>query len=152
VFRRYWLPVECSANRGSRLTTNPLRVPVLGEHLALCRDGAGKPGLLGGHRGHRGASLACGRVEDNGLRWLSHGWRSGREGLCLEPPAEPPASSFNMPVKHPSSPRIEVGGLIFTSLGPPDLRPNFPRYHDAGTRAGPAARQAQRPWPGVAAA
>jgi hypothetical protein len=63
VFRRYWLPVECSANRGSGLTTNPLRVPVLGEHLALCRDGAGKPGLLGEHRGHRGASLACGRVE-----------------------------------------------------------------------------------------
>ena len=49
VFRRYWLPVETSANlgggRGQFLgTRNPLRVRVLGENLVLFRDGSGQPG------------------------------------------------------------------------------------------------------------
>jgi phenylpropionate dioxygenase-like ring-hydroxylating dioxygenase large terminal subunit len=129
VFRRYWLPVECSANLGHGLTNNPLRVTMLGEHLVLFRDGTGKPGLLGEHCSHRGTSLAYGRVEANGLRCLYHGWLYAQDGSCLETPAEPPDSYFKLTVKHPSYPCIEVGGLIFTYMGPPELQPTFPRYH-----------------------
>jgi phenylpropionate dioxygenase-like ring-hydroxylating dioxygenase large terminal subunit len=134
VFRRYWLPVECSANLGGGRAgfagaNNPLRIQVLGEHLVLFRDGSGKPGLLGEHCSHRGTSLYYGRVEENGLRCLYHGWLYDRGGSCLETPAEPPDSMFKLTVKHPSYPCVEVAGLIFAYLGPSESQPDFPRYH-----------------------
>src|SRR5437762_13321362 len=54
VFRRYWLPVEASANLGGGRgafagTRNPVRVKMLGEDLVLFRDGSGKPGLVAEH-------------------------------------------------------------------------------------------------------
>src|SRR6266545_4139200 len=95
VFRRYWLPVECSANLGGGRgnfsgASNPLRVPILGEHLVLFRDAFGEPALIGEHCSHRGTSLYYGRVEDDCIRCLYHGWAYNREGNCIEQPGEPP--------------------------------------------------------------
>ncbi len=134
VFRRYWLPVECSANLGSGRgafsgAKNPLRLKILGEELVLFRDASGKPGLLAEHCSHRGTSLFYGRVEDNGIRCLYHGWLYDQNGSCLDTPSEPPGSSFKLTVKHPSYPCVEAGGLIFAYMGPPDRQPVFPRYH-----------------------
>ncbi len=134
VFRRYWLPVETSANldggRGNVRPSakNPLRVRALGENLVLFRDASGNHGLLADHCSHRGASLYYGRVENDGLRCLYHGWLYDRNGVCIEMPAEPPAARFRASVKHPSYPCVEVGGLIFAYMGPPELQPPFPRY------------------------
>jgi nitrite reductase/ring-hydroxylating ferredoxin subunit len=143
VFRRYWLPVECSANLGggggrgaAAPVNNPIRVDMLGEHLVLFRDGSGKPGLVGEHCSHRGTSLAYGRVEENGLRCLYHGWLYGKDGSCLETPAEPPSSNFKLTVKHTAYPCVEVGGLIFTYMGPPEKQPDFPRYHQLFAESG----------------
>src|SRR5947208_13460292 len=101
VLRRYWLPVETSANLGGSgggfgppgarrpvepSAKNPLRIKVLGENLVLFRDGSGKPGLLAEHCSHRGTSLYYGRVEEDGLRCLYHGWKYDLEGNCLETP------------------------------------------------------------------
>ena len=133
LFRRYWLPVETSANldggRGHVVPSakNPVKLKVLGESLVLFRDASGKPGLLADHCSHRGASLSYGRVEDNGLRCLYHGWLYDRDGNCLEMPAET-NDRFRESVKHPSYPCVEVGGLIFAYMGPPELQPPFPRY------------------------
>ena len=33
-----------------------------------------------------------------------------------------------MTVRHPAYPCVEVGGLIFTYMGPADRQPVFPRY------------------------
>ncbi|HZT08402.1 MAG TPA: Rieske 2Fe-2S domain-containing protein [Chloroflexota bacterium] len=136
VFRRYWLPVECSANLGGggggnvyRGANNPLKLTVLGEHLVLFRDGHGKPGLLAEHCSHRGTSLSYGCVEAEGIRCLYHGWLYDTEGHCLETPAEPPDSSFKLTVRQTAYPCVEVAGLIFAYMGPPDKQPNFPRYH-----------------------
>ena len=101
---------------------------MLGENLVLFRDATGKPGLLEEHCSHRGTSLVYGRVEDEGLRCLYHGWLYDRDGNCLDMPCEPPGRRFRNSVKHPSYPCVEVGGLIFAYLGPPDLQPPFPRY------------------------
>ena len=134
VFRRYWLPVETSANLDGGKgpvrpsAKNPVRVKVLGENLVLFRDATGKPGLLEEHCSHRGTSLVYGRVEDEGLRCLYHGWLYDRDGNCLDMPCEPPGRRFRNSVKHPSYPCVEVGGLIFAYLGPPELQPPFPRY------------------------
>lgn len=139
VFRRYWIPVECTANLGAGTFTganNPLRLTVLGEHLVLFRDGSGKPGLVAEHCSHRGTSLYYGRVEDTGIRCLYHGWCYDREGNVIETPAEPPDSNFKLTVKHPTYPTYEVGGLIFAYMGPPEKIPPFPRYHQLFMRDG----------------
>jgi nitrite reductase/ring-hydroxylating ferredoxin subunit len=133
VFRRYWLPVECSANLGnyvpgSASARNPLRVKMLGEDLVLFRDASGKAGLVAEHCSHRGTSLYYGRVEENCIRCLYHGWAYDREGNLIDTPGEPPDSNFKLTVKHPSYPTYEVGGLIFTYMGPPDKMPLFPKY------------------------
>jgi phenylpropionate dioxygenase-like ring-hydroxylating dioxygenase large terminal subunit len=133
VFRRYWLPVETSANlgggRGQFLgTNNPLRVKVLGENLVLFRDGSGKPGLVAEHCAHRGTSLYYGRVEQDCIRCLYHGWAYDHEGNVIDTPAEPPDSNFKNTVKHTAYSCVEVGGLIFAYMGPPDRQPRFPRY------------------------
>ena len=134
VFRRYWLPVETSANLdGGRgpvrpSAKNPVRLKVLGESLVLFRDASGKPGLLEEHCSHRGTSLVYGRVEDDGLRCMYHGWLYDRDGNCLDMPAELPDARFRATVKHPAYPCVEVGGLIFAYMGPPELQPPFPRY------------------------
>jgi phenylpropionate dioxygenase-like ring-hydroxylating dioxygenase large terminal subunit len=134
VLRRYWLPVETSANLGGGRgdiepsAKNPLRVKILGENLVLFRDASGKPGLLAEHCSHRGTSLYYGRIEEDGLRCLYHGWKYDRDGTCLETPAEPPESNFKLTVKHPSYPCVEIGGLIFAYMGPPDKQPPFPKY------------------------
>lgn len=134
VFRRYWLPVEVSANLGGGGGflghNNPLRIHVLGEDLVLFRDGSGKPGLLAEHCSHRGTSLFYGRVEENCLRCLYHGWAYDRDGRVIDTPAEPPESNFKYTVQHPSYPCYEVAGLIFAYLGPKDKLPPFPRYEE----------------------
>jgi nitrite reductase/ring-hydroxylating ferredoxin subunit len=142
LFRRYWLPVETTANLGGRRgptnlqgigmnypgARNPLRVRVLGEDLILFRDGSGKPGLLAEHCSHRGTSLFYGRVEDSCIRCLYHGWAYDAQGRLVDAPAEPPNSKLYNSIKHPAYPCIEAGGLIFAYLGPKDRQPVFPKY------------------------
>src|SRR4051812_43995484 len=123
-FRRYWLAVASAAE----LRDIPLAVKVLGEELALFRDGAGRPGLVGLHCPHRGTSLEYGDVEANGIRCPYHGWLYDISGQCLEQPAEPD-ERFARKVKHLAYPVREQGGLFFAYLGPEQGDPPpLPRY------------------------
>src|SRR5207247_3587967 len=115
---------------------NPVRIKVLNEDLVLFRDASGKPGLLAEHCSHRGTSLYYGRVEDGCLRCLYHGWAYDRDGNVVDTPAEPPNSNFKLTVKHPSYPVVEVGGLIFAYMGPPETIPPFPRYEELFSEEG----------------
>ena len=139
VFRRYWLPVEVSANLGGGSfagTNNPIRITVLGEHLVLYRDSKGNPHLMGEHCAHRGTSLAYGRVEGDCLRCVYHGWLYSGDGSVVEMPGEPPQSRFKEKVRQLSYPTREAGGLIFAYMGPPELEPPFPRYHQLFSKDG----------------
>jgi len=134
VFRRYWLPVEVSANLGGGRSgfsgaRNPIRARVLGEDLILFRNAAGIPALVGEHCPHRGMSLYYGRVEENCIRCLYHGWAIDKEGRVIDMPGEAPAGRFKEKVTHTAYPCIEAGGLIFSYMGPPEKKPPFPRYH-----------------------
>ena len=136
VFRRYWLPVEVSANLGggrggnqSVSALNPIKVTMLNEHLLLFRGSDGAPHLLDEHCSHRGTSLFYGRVEGDCIRCLYHGWLYDGDGNVVEMPGEPPDSRFHEKVHHTAYPCIEVGGLIFAYMGPPALMPVFPKYH-----------------------
>jgi phenylpropionate dioxygenase-like ring-hydroxylating dioxygenase large terminal subunit len=124
LMRRFWQPVGLSEELKDDI---PLSVRLLGEDLALFRDEQGRVGLLGLRCSHRGVDLSYGRVEDGGLRCIYHGWLYDVHGNCLEQPGEPKGSDFHNKVRHPAYPCQELGGIIFTYMGPGDP-PLFPKY------------------------
>ncbi len=134
LFRRYWQPVGVSREITSG--GKPRQVKIMGEDLVLFRDVRGRLGLLENHCSHRLTSLAYGRVEDGGIRCPFHGWLFDAEGQCLEQPAEP--EPFTDKIHHLAYPCQELGGLIFTYMGPKDKMPLLPRYEtlvrEDGTR------------------
>ncbi len=124
LLRRYWHPVATLPE----LTAEPvLVVTVLGENLALYRTEAGDMGLVAQRCPHRGASLAYGIPEADGLRCAYHGWKFNAQGTCLEQPAEPGDSTFKDRVHVPAYPVQEMGGLIWAYLGPTPA-PLLPRF------------------------
>ena len=127
MLRRYWQPVALSSELADDV---PKPVRILGEDLALFRDAAGHPSLIGLHCPHRGADLSYGRVEDNGLRCVYHGWLFGASGSCLAQPGEPAGSTFKDRVRSPAYPCHEAGGLILTYMGEgePPMVPSFPFF------------------------
>jgi 5,5'-dehydrodivanillate O-demethylase oxygenase subunit len=124
LLRRYWYPVATVPE----LESEPvLAVKLLGENLALYRNDAGELGLVSERCPHRGASLAYGIPEDDGLRCPYHGWKFSPQGRCLEQPAEPPESTFKHRVQIPAYPVQSMGGLIWAYLGP-EPAPLLPRF------------------------
>src|SRR5579864_8605298 len=124
LLRRYWFPIA----RTPELDEEPvLAVTLLGENLALYRNEQGKLGLVAQRCPHRGASLAYGMPEEDGLRCPYHGWKFDWKGTCIEQPAEPGDSTFKDKVRIPAYPVQERGGLIWAYLGP-ELVPLLPRW------------------------
>jgi 5,5'-dehydrodivanillate O-demethylase len=125
LLRRYWHPVVAAAE----LTADkPIRaVKILGEELVVYRDKRGQYGLVGEHCPHRLASLAYGRVDEEGIRCPYHGWKFDCAGNCLEQPAEPADSTFKDRIKHVAYPVQYLGGLVYAYLGPAPA-PLLPRW------------------------
>ena len=125
LLRRYWHPVAAA---GELTEEKPIKaVKILGEELVVYRDKRGRHGLVGEHCPHRLASLAYGRVDDEGIRCPYHGWKFDSAGKCLEQPAEPANSTFKDRIKHVAYPVEVLGGLIFAYLGP-EPQPLLPRW------------------------
>ncbi len=123
LLRRYWHPVAAACQLAAGATR---RVRLLGEDLVLFRNAAGW-GLVDERCPHRGASLAYGACEPDGLRCAYHGWKFAADGACLETPAEPPGSRLAERVRARAYPVAELGGLVFAYLGPAPA-PLLPRY------------------------
>src|ERR1041384_2584440 len=122
--RRYWHPVATVPE----LEDEPvLAVKLLGENLALYRTENGDMGLVSQRCPHRGASLAYGIPEEDGLRCPYHGWKFSAAGRCLEQLAKPHDSTLKDRVRIPAYPVQELGGLIWASLGPEPV-PLLPRF------------------------
>ena len=93
LMRRYWHPVALASD----LEEWPSKaVRLLGEDLVLFRDGNGQLGLVERKCPHRGASLAYGVVEEEGLRCGYHGWLWDSEGSCLHQPGETDKTGFKV--------------------------------------------------------
>ena len=124
LMRRYWHLAAATA----QLEANPISpVKLLGESLVLYRDKQGQLGLLAEACVHRGASLACGIVENEGLRCSYHRWLYDAGGRCLEQPLEPGGGGPNDQMTTVAYPVQELAGLIFAYLGPGPV-PLLPRY------------------------
>jgi 5,5'-dehydrodivanillate O-demethylase len=125
LLRRYWQVVAAS---GELTEEKPIKaVKLLGEELVLYRDKQGRYGLVGEHCPHRMASLAFGRIDEEGIRCPYHGWKFDAGGRCLEQPAEPAERSYKDKVKQIAYPVQKLGGLIFAYLGP-EPAPMLPRW------------------------
>lgn len=125
LMRRYWHPVAAAAN----LAVTPLQaVRLLGESLVLYRAKRGNLGLLAEACPHRGASLARGTLENQGVRCAQHGWLYDSEGQCLEQPMEPANSTPPDAFRTTAYPVQELGGLVFAYLGP-EPKPLLARYN-----------------------
>ena len=124
LLRRYWTPAVLS--RELEADGAPVRVRLLGEDLIAFRDSQGRPGLLGEHCAHRGASLYFAKNGESGLRCWYHGWKYDIAGNCVDMPNEPPQTRFCDQVKHTAYPCIDRNGVIWTYMGPPARQPALP--------------------------
>jgi phthalate 4,5-dioxygenase oxygenase subunit len=134
LMRQYWQPValvdEFDPRLDPRMAHRPVKpVRILGQDLVLFKDAAGRWGLLDRDCPHRGADLAFGRHEGDGLRCPFHGWKFDAEGRCLETPAEPVGSKLCERVRQRRYPVVERSGILFAWFGDEGATPPpFPRF------------------------
>ena len=115
LMRQYWQPAALADELPPSRPVVPVRL--LGENFVLFRDGAGRYGLIDRDCPHRGADLAFGRLEGDGLRCAFHGWKFGTDGRCLETPAEPAGSKLCKNLRQRAFPVVERSGILFAYLG-----------------------------------
>src|SRR5712691_1877713 len=137
VLRRYWMPILLD-REVSEPDGEPVKVQVLGERLVAFRDTNGNIGLLDEFCPHRRVSLWLGRNEDCGLRCVYHGWKYDVDGNCGDQMNEPGENSFAEKVHIKHYPTLEMGGIVWTYMGPPEKQPPPPSFEF--TRAEPSHR------------
>ena len=62
------------------------------------------------------------------MRCVYHGWKFDRHGDCVDMPSEPAGTPLQARVKIKAYPCVELGGLIWTYMGPKDKQPPAPDY------------------------
>jgi len=125
LFRRYWIPA-LHAWELPEPDCAPVRVKLLGERLIAFRDTEGRLGLIDEFCAHRGVSLWFGRNAECGLRCPYHGWKYDITGQCIELPSEGPDGPMRSRMKLKSYPCVEMAGIVWTYMGPPELKPALP--------------------------
>jgi phthalate 4,5-dioxygenase oxygenase subunit len=125
LMRRYWIPAAFS-HQIEAPDGPPVRVKLLGEKLVAFRDTQGRVGLVDERCPHRTASMYFGRNEECGLRCVYHGWKFDINGDCTDLPSEPAGSTLQRKVKIKAYPCLERGGVVWTYMGPAELKPEFP--------------------------
>jgi phthalate 4,5-dioxygenase oxygenase subunit len=142
VLRHYWHPValldEFNPALDPGMGVRAVKaVKLLGQDLVLFKNAQGEFGLLDRDCPHRGADLAYGRNEGDGLRCPFHGWKFDVTGQCLETPAEPKGSVLCTRIKQRNYPVQERSGILFAWMGgegstPPPL-PELDCFKAPGT-------------------
>ena len=127
LVRRFWMPFLLASDLPTP-DCDPVRVRLLGEDLLAFRDTSGSVGLIDPLCAHRCADLFYGRNEEGGIRCIYHGWKFDVTGQCLDAPTEPKDSNFRLTVRLKSYPVAEQGGVLWTYMGPPALKPALPDF------------------------
>ena len=127
TLRRYWVPALLSSEIPGP-DCAPARVRLLGEDLVAFRDSEGRIGLLDELCPHRLASLYFGRNEECGLRCVYHGWKFDVAGACTDMMNEPEENDFKHKIHIKAYPTVELGGLIWAYMGPPEKMPPAPKF------------------------
>ena len=125
LLRRYWMPALLDYELPEP-DCPPKRVRLLGEDLVAFRDTEGRVGIVDEVCAHRCASLFLGRNEESGLRCAYHGWKYDVDDRCVDMPNEPPESRFKERISIKAYPAVDVGGVIWAYMGPPEKKPGPP--------------------------
>ena len=115
LMRRFWQPAALSAELAP---DKPLPVTLLGEELVLFRDGGGNPALIGRYCAHQGVDMIYGRVEEDGIRCMYHGWLFDACGKVVVRGNWVEGGEKRMEVGQPAYPCTEISGVILTYMGP----------------------------------
>ncbi|HEV8613895.1 MAG TPA: aromatic ring-hydroxylating dioxygenase subunit alpha [Methylomirabilota bacterium] len=139
---RCWHPVAYA----NEIQTAPRAATLLGERLALWRDGSGGVRAFKDLCVHRGTALSLGSVQGGELVCAYHGWRYAGDGRCTAIPQLPD------PTRVPARARAiayrveERYGLVWVALDEPRWPlPDVPELADPAWRtvaAGPFAWRA----------
>ncbi|MFK4804589.1 Rieske 2Fe-2S domain-containing protein [Microbacterium sp. ZW CA_36] len=124
LLRSYWQPVALVSEMPGERPVKAVRI--MSEDLVLFKKREGW-GLISRYCAHRGVDLSYGRLEEDGIRCLYHGWLYDGQGRCVEQPAEPDHSQFLGKIRISNYPCVEKNGLIFAYMGAGDPPP-FPHY------------------------
>ncbi|KTS12851.1 Rieske 2Fe-2S domain-containing protein [Microbacterium testaceum] len=124
LLRSYWQPAALVSEMPGERPVKAVRI--MSEDLVLFKKREGW-GLISRYCAHRGVDLSYGRLEEDGIRCLYHGWLYNGEGRCVEQPAEPEHSQFLGKIRIANYPCVEKNGIIFTYMGAGDPPP-FPHY------------------------
>jgi len=143
LMRRYWVPALLSWELPEP-DCAPVQVKLLGESLVAFRDTSGRVGMIEELCAHRAASLFLGRNEENGLRCVFHGWKYDTAGNCVDLPNDLTETPMQSKIHLTAYPTVEMGGIIWTYMGPPDRRPPDPRFEF--TQVGRTRRQVTKTW------
>jgi phthalate 4,5-dioxygenase oxygenase subunit len=135
LLRRYWVPA-LGVEELPEPDCPPVRIKLMGEELLAFRDTDGRVGIIEERCAHRCASLFFGRNEEGGIRCAYHGWKYDVTGRCVDMPSEPEKSRFKERINLTAYPCVESGGIIWTYMGPPELRPPEPQLEWASLPAG----------------
>ena len=60
-----------------------------------------------------------------------HGWKYDVTGQCIDVPSEPEGSEYARRIKLQNYPLIELGGILWTYMGPPEVQPPQPEWEFA---------------------
>jgi phenylpropionate dioxygenase-like ring-hydroxylating dioxygenase large terminal subunit len=130
LMRRYWIPAAFS-HQIAKPDCPPVRVRLLGENLVLFRDTQNRVGLIDERCPHRTASMFFGRNEESGLRCVYHGLKFDVAGNCVDVPCVPQVSeaqirNIKSQLSIKAYPCLERGDVVWTYMGPPKHKPDFP--------------------------
>src|SRR6516225_8615251 len=127
LLRRYWIPALL-VQEVPEPDCPPVRVKLMSERLLAFRDTQGRVGVIDEFCAHRGVSLWFARNEESGLRCPYHGWKYDVAGQCVDVPSEPAESGFCNRIRLKSYPCVELGGVIWVYMGPPERKPPLPAF------------------------
>ena len=125
LIRNYWQPVALAEELPPQRAVRA--VQLMGQHFVVFKDGQGRYGMLDRDCPHRGADLAAGRLEADGLRCAFHGWLFDVDGACLSTPGEPAGSPLCKRIRQSAYPVVERSGILFAYIGD-GKPPAFPHF------------------------
>lgn len=126
LLRRYWHPVLLSSEIPPRMLRS---IQLLGEELVVFRLADGRLGVMPEHCRHRGASLAYGFVDADGIRCAYHGWKYSPTGELLETPFGGPIGRQHEAVAQIRTCKAyECGGIVFVCLDPENDISGLPNW------------------------
>lgn len=108
-----WYVAEWS----DKVTTDPVRVKMLGQQFVLFRDQTGTVRCLADTCLHRGGSLSKGWVTDGNVTCPYHGWQYDGTGKCVAIPSEGESCKIPDKARVDSYPTEERYGMVWVFLG-----------------------------------